>query len=251
MIIDAHNHVGQISSPVWGNVCQMPENLLKLMDECGIDQAVIWPMIQEHSVKGHQEAYEFIFRATKEEPRLIGFAYIDPRVGPELIGVVRQALTAMGLKGLKFHPFSNSHYIDHELVTPYIKLATEFDVPVTIHSDFACRYSNPHRIINLARKFPKAKLIMAHMGLDPTQVYSVPDLVKDFANIYLDLSGIPDMPNLVKKAVDVVGAQRVIFGSDTPDLHPKLALEKVRLANLTPEQEELVLGGSITRLLKV
>jgi hypothetical protein len=40
-----------------------------------------------------------------------------------------------------------------------------------------------------------------------------------------------------------------LFGSDGPWLHPGLELHKVRLLGLPPDQEGLILGGNIIRLL--
>jgi predicted TIM-barrel fold metal-dependent hydrolase len=56
-------------------------------------------------------------------------------------------------------------------------------------------------------------------------------------------------PEMIQRAVETIGAARVLFGSDGPGCIPALELEKVRLAGLSPEDEALVLGGNIQRLM--
>jgi uncharacterized protein len=53
----------------------------------------------------------------------------------------------------------------------------------------------------------------------------------------------------IVQAVARAGAKKVIFGSDGPWLHPGLELHKIRLLGLPPEQEALILGGNVLRLL--
>ena len=54
-------------------------------------------------------------------------------------------------------------------------------------------------------------------------------------------------PERIKVAVDIVGADRVIFGTGAPHLNPRQCMETVKLANLTEKDEELVLGGTLAK----
>ena len=56
-------------------------------------------------------------------------------------------------------------------------------------------------------------------------------------------------PEMIRRAVATIGAERVLFGSDGPGCVPALEIEKVRLVGLSPEDEALVLGGNIKRIL--
>jgi predicted TIM-barrel fold metal-dependent hydrolase len=56
-------------------------------------------------------------------------------------------------------------------------------------------------------------------------------------------------PARIREAIDAVGPARVLFASDGPGCNPRLELAKVRRAGLTQEEEELVCGGNIRRLL--
>jgi hypothetical protein len=51
------------------------------------------------------------------------------------------------------------------------------------------------------------------------------------------------------QALRRAGPRKLLFGSDGPWIHPGLELHKIRLLGLPAEQERLVLGGNVLRLL--
>ena len=53
----------------------------------------------------------------------------------------------------------------------------------------------------------------------------------------------------VEAMVEGVGAERVIFGTDTPLIDPFFGLAKITGADITEEQKELILGKNIMRLI--
>jgi predicted TIM-barrel fold metal-dependent hydrolase len=67
-------------------------------------------------------------------------------------------------------------------------------------------------------------------------------------NIVLETSATP-YPDKIREAVERIGAERVVFGSDGPVSSPVLEREKVMIADLSPEETDLVLGGNAARLL--
>jgi predicted TIM-barrel fold metal-dependent hydrolase len=56
-------------------------------------------------------------------------------------------------------------------------------------------------------------------------------------------------PALIRRAIDVVGAERVLFATDGPGCSPRLEVRKVELAGLSVAERELVYHGNIERLL--
>jgi uncharacterized protein len=69
-----------------------------------------------------------------------------------------------------------------------------------------------------------------------------------YPNIYTDTAGTRRF-DLVAEAVQKAGADKVLFGSDGPWLHPKLELEKILPLRLPQHEEKLVLGGNLSRLI--
>src|SRR5437660_126543 len=56
-------------------------------------------------------------------------------------------------------------------------------------------------------------------------------------------------PRMIKRAVETIGPKRVIFASDGPGCDPRIEVEKVRMAGLTDDQEQLVFADNIQALL--
>jgi uncharacterized protein len=67
-------------------------------------------------------------------------------------------------------------------------------------------------------------------------------------NVYADTAGVRRFDYIVQ-AIKRAGARKLIFGSDGPWLHPEVELHKIRVIGLAPEEESLILGGNIRRLL--
>jgi uncharacterized protein len=68
--------------------------------------------------------------------------------------------------------------------------------------------------------------------------------------VYTDTSGVRRFDYLLQ-AIDRGGADKVLFGSDGPWLHPGLELYKIRLLGLSRQEEALVLGKNLLRLIPV
>ena len=74
-------------------------------------------------------------------------------------------------------------------------------------------------------------------------------LAQQHANLYLDLSGSYITGPWIARMVREAGAERVIFSSDIPFIDLRYSLGRVVFAQLTAEEQKLVLGGNIRRLM--
>ena len=75
----------------------------------------------------------------------------------------------------------------------------------------------------------------------------VPEIIK---NVYFDTAASPFLyrPEIFTTVAGLVGADRVLFGSDYPLIGQERALREARQAGLEPEDEEAVLGGNAARV---
>ena len=82
------------------------------------------------------------------------------------------------------------------------------------------------------------------------------DLAEAHDNLLLDLSGVV-LLNKIPQAIDLIGAGRLLFGTDGPHLKPdtvgfaRAELDKIRGLHLDPADEDAILGGTIARLLGI
>jgi predicted TIM-barrel fold metal-dependent hydrolase len=243
MIIDAHAHCD-----VRFGWVHTPEVLLRIMDEGGIDQACITGLAD---IPGDDaESYPRFLAALRAHPKRIvaGYLRLNPWYGARARELFIRSVREDGIKGLKLHPTTIILPPHAPAVIEFVQLAGELGVPVLFHSGDDPN-AMPLQIGKCAAACPATNIIMGHMG----GVFFWEDALRvaqKYPNVYLDPSGNP-RPDIIRKAVDAVGAERVVFGTDMPAMHPRVERMKIELAHLTPEQEALVSHRNIARLMQL
>ena len=123
-------------------------------------------------------------------------------------------------------------------------------------------------------QFPSLKLVGSHLGGGICEVvgrmdyaYSLPDfafflgsyepmLIKHPPSHYLKMMYLESTcyhPPAARCAIDTVGVDRFIFGTDAPPMIPlkRAGFEMMDRIGLTPAEREKVMGGNAARLLKL
>jgi len=236
-IVDAHTHLGDF--PLF-NVKLDAESMIKIMDEYGIEKAVVFSLPNELTLK-----------AVKKYPeRLIGFIWINPHQGEKALKQIDQAIVKWGFKGIKMHPLLDSYLPDQDVVHPVMERARKYRIPVLFHCGHP-PWSLPWHFSSLADRFPDVTVILGHMGHGHiVYINGAIDVAKKHDNIYLETSGMP-MHSKIKEAVKVLGADRVLYGSDMPFGHPAYEILKVRVSGISEEDLRLVLRENILRMLRL
>ncbi len=242
MIIDAHCHIGETP-----HYRQTPEELLRQMDDNGVDKAVICSA-GHHITVDNEEGNRMLAAAVRTHPsRFYGFAAVNPWYGERGVRELHRALDN-GLVGLKLHPSMQGYWAHDPIVRPLVEAAIERDIPIYIHSGTPV-YSLPLQIIELAEQYPQGKFIMGHMGGADFYV-DVPSSAHRAPNVLYETS-LTCHVGYVDETVLKAGHERVLFGSDSPTSQQSVELLKIRLAILTDAQREDVLGNNMARLLGI
>lgn len=240
MIIDAHAHLDEVKAFGWEDT---PKKLIRLMDEAGIEKSVVTTYADE---PGPEDGLDRLKEYVSTHPnRFIGFPRIDPRYGDEAMEAFETAIKDYGMQGLKLHPVSNLSNPFAEFTIRFLDRADELDVPVLIHS--GDRIMCLPRQIGEAASQTDATLIMAHVGGFFNAREAV-EVASEHKNIVLESSAFP-YPRVLQDAVDRLGAERVIYGSDQPAANPHTELEKIRTLNISDEQREKILFRNIAEIL--
>jgi predicted TIM-barrel fold metal-dependent hydrolase len=174
--------------------------------------------------------------------RLIGFAFVHAsRDAGQIFQMVERAVTRWKFRGLKVH----GH--DAMPTREVCEAARAFRLPMLI--DVAGHAS----VVEMfAPQYPDVNFIIPHLGSfadDWRAQQQVVDQLVRYPNVYADTAGVRRFDYVVQ-AVKRAGPKKVLFGSDGPWLHPGVELHKIKLLGLQPEQEALILGGNLLRLIK-
>jgi predicted TIM-barrel fold metal-dependent hydrolase len=241
MIVDAHTHVDEAG--LW---VDPPEAILQRMDEAGIDRAVIMTY-RNAPVPDGADPLDYIAEVTRRHPRLIGFARMNPRFGELAVAELERGFRDLGMKGLKLHPVAYVLPPTANEVLALIRTAASWHAPTLFHCGDE-EFTLPFQIAQAAALVPEATIILGHMG----GYFHVEDAIqaaRAWPNLVLETSAMP-YPDMIKRAVDEVGPQRVIFASDGPGCDPTIEVAKVRMAGLDSAAEELVFARNIEHLLE-
>jgi predicted TIM-barrel fold metal-dependent hydrolase len=234
------------------------QDVLEMLEEYQIDRAVVFPDISGLSGAPAKvaEANEFVAGAVTAFPeKLVGFATANPAHGGEGLEELKRAVNELGLSGLKLHPAPQGFAISNRTqVDPFFEMASRLGVPVVIHAGrshagIAYVTLNLFEVKTLADAFPQVTIILAHMGWGGRDCIGIDVLAAECPNVWFDTSGVND-EKLIRQVVKQAGADRVMYGSDFPRLHPRVEMLKVEMAGLGEEDEKKVMGVTAMKLLE-
>ncbi|MBQ9368823.1 MAG: amidohydrolase family protein [Victivallales bacterium] len=178
-----------------------------------------------------------------------GFCFLNPDNPPEfLVEEANRCLDMPEFIGIKMEVCTNCRSTK---LDPFMKILEERNLPLLHH----CWYkttgkhrfeSDPSDIADLARRFPKVKIVMAHLcGIG---IRGVEDVV-DCPNVCIDTSGAQPEAGLVEYAVKRIGAERIVYGSDATCRTFGAQLAKIREADITEAERKLIFCDNARRLL--
>ena len=242
--IDAHTHFGKKGKGLPPNT---PEERIKVMDEIGMDAMITCPPYASISRdRTYDDANKFILDVMRKYPgRFFGLARINPHFRKKAVKRAEKALRE-GFWGIKFHPRNEAFPINsRELVFPIMEKVEEYGGLVLFHTGEIV-YSHPTLVGDVADHFPDIPIIIGHLG---GAFYDDAILVaKWFDNVFLETSFCKGV-HVIEKAVEVAGAEKVIYGSDYPQGCIEVETLKIELANISKRDKELILGRNIQRIL--
>ncbi len=240
MIIDFHTHVDE--APAFGWI-DPPEKIIGLLDEAGIDRAVVMTYTDLPGVNPAALDY-IVASAEKFSGRLLPFVRLNPSY-PEAVSLLPEALDR-GVRGVKLHPTTTLAHPAGDPTVTLLRRCGELRLPVLFHCGDD-PYTTPEAIALAAAAAPECSVVLGHMG-GYFHVEAAIDVADRYPNIYLETSAMP-YPPMIAAAVDRIGADRVLFGSDGPGCNPQLELDKIRMLQLGADVEAKVLGGNAAALL--
>jgi uncharacterized protein len=239
MIIDCHCHAGKgdgLTGP-WDTDASLGKYLQRAA-RAGIQKTVLFAAFHSNYLHANRQ----VARIVNSRPeRFYGFAFVHPSLDKQRIfGLVHEAVTKLGFVGIKVHRH------DASITRAICEAAVVFQLPILYDV-----MGEVWTVRLLAEEYPQVNFIIPHLGSfadDWKAQIAFIDILVGYPNIYTDTSGVRRF-DLLLEAVKRAGAQKILFGSDGPWLHPNLELAKVYMLGLPTQQKELILGGNFLRLI--
>lgn len=244
MIIDMHMHIDDVPALGWN---MSAAECIERMDEAVVDAAAVMTIVDLPGI--NPNALELIARACAEhEGRLFGFIRLHPWYGAEAVELLVRAVEKSGFRGLKLHPVSSLAHPSGDDTINLVRRAGELGVPTLFHCGDE-PMTTPLSIEPAAIACPDSTVILGHMG-GYFHVDEAIEVAERCPNVVLETSAMP-YPDKIREAVERIGPERVIFGSDGPVSSPVLEREKVTIAGLSAQDTEMVMGLNAARLLRL
>jgi predicted TIM-barrel fold metal-dependent hydrolase len=241
MIVDGHCHAGsgeRLTAP-WNTSAPLGAYLRRAR-AAGIDRTVVFAPFANNYARANADVAAIVRR---HAGRLIGYACVHPlRDAGRVRELVGRAVREWGFRGVKVHR------LDAPATREVCEAAVAFGVPLLY--DVA---GQPELLEQAAPQYPDLTIVVPHLGSfnDDWRAHQrLVDQLLRLPNVLADTSGVRRFDYLVQ-AVRRVGPGRLVFGSDGPWLHPALELAKIRLLGLTSDEEALVVGGNLRRILRL
>lgn len=199
------------------------------------------------AVRGNDEAEKTVERIEG----LLQWVVIDPNQ-PRTYDQAKQMLRHDKCVGIKIHPEEHRYPIT-ERGHQIFRFAAEHGAVVLAHTGES--NSLPEDFVPFANEFAEMKLILAHLGNgydgDPThQVRAIQS--GRHGNLFVDTSSANSItPKLIEWATREVGAERILFGTDTPLYFSPMQKVRIEHADIGDHEKRLILRDNAVRLLQL
>jgi predicted TIM-barrel fold metal-dependent hydrolase len=234
--------------------------LLQLMDDAGVDIAVL-PAEDAETTMGMKTPNEKVAEfAAKAPERMIGMAAVDPHKGMRAVRELEYAVKELNMKALCLEPWLHKIRSNDKLYYPIYAKCVELDIPVWVHTSLnfvpqlTMDFGRPIYLDEVAGHFPELKIIAGHGGWP--WVNEMMAFLWRHANAYTDISAV--RPKYVE--ADNTGWEtlmrygnsllqdKILFGTAWPAQPLKENVEAVRAMPLKPQVIDKWLGGNAKRL---
>lgn len=166
-------------------------------------------------------------------------------------GLSLLAETAAHWSALKLHPSLVRVPANDALLAPWYAQAAELRLPVLVHCGRWVEMSGYQLALDAAAKHPELSFILGHMGGDsPHLVRACARALRELGlkNCWLGTESIRE-PWLLHHAIDQLGPERLVFGSDYNLNHPEPGRRLLEVMDLPPDSLEAILYRNISGLL--
>jgi len=249
-VIDCHAHLHHHSRATWE---VDDRKLIEAADQLDIEQlccSILTPR-RPATAEGFQECNRWIADGMRRFPgRVRGYCYVNPGHPQAALEEIRRCVEDHGFAGIKLY---NEHTCIDPVVFPVVELAIELNVPILHHAGHAHylmedqpRISDGGHLAELARRYPEAKLICAHLCGGGDWEWTIKAL-RHAPTVFLDTSGSVTDEGTVELAARVLGADRLVFGCD---MSMTASVGRIRGADLSARDKAKILGGNMAKLLQ-
>ncbi len=238
--------------------------------KAGVNYCVTLPVATDQKQVRHMNDRAISANMLFPETGLLPFGAIHPDFSDWKQELTR--LAHSGIKGIKIHPVFQKVNLNDLRYLHIMDKAAELGLIILTHTGFDIDSPNeifctPKMILQVYQDLGQIPLILAHMG--GWRQWDEAEYLLAKTPFYLDTayclgSIIPlagdtwtggSLETMTQKQflhfVKVFGAERLLFGSDSPWRYQKASVDEINSLPLSLEERKAILGENAARLLKL
>lgn len=237
------------------------EDLIASMDRDGVDISIVanysWST-PEFCVATNDYILESVARYPK---RLIGFcavsSYTDDASLKEIERCVRGGIRGVG----ELRPDTQSlDYTQKNVIRPFADLLRNNHLILLTHASEPVGHNYPGKgnavpelLLKFIVNFADTPVVCAHWGGGMPFYTLMPEVRDALENVYCDTAASPYLyrPEIYLQVSQLIGADRILFGSDFPVISPSRIIDEIQAAELPEENKAEILYGNARRLLGI
>ena len=237
------------------------EELIDSMDKAGIEISVIvnigW-MTHELCV----ETNDYILESIACYPqRLVGFCTVQPLSTGATIAEIERCAKG-GARGIgEMRPDMQLFDLrDEEIVSPFVEALKKHQLILLTHASEPVGHDYPGKgiitpdmLYPFITRYPDLTIICSHWGGGLPFYTLMPEVKQAIKNVYFDTAASPFLysSQIYNQVSQLVGADKILFGSDYPLLAQTRLLQEIGAADLPEEAKSLILSGNARKLLGI
>ena len=242
-VVDSHVHLG--TCRVFGRDLRA-EDVLGSMDQHDVGLSIVQPYPGAPDATAVHDSIAALRESSGG--RVVGLASFNPhRDEDEYFAEIERCVSQLGFVGVKLHTIGHALDPTSRDATTVFTTARELGIPVMVHTGPGLPFSDPALLLGPARTFADVTIILAHAGhgIVTGNALAVADVCE---NIVLETSWC--RPGDIGVMVQRLGADRVMFGTDSPN---NVATEFAKYGSLDLDEatRAAVLGGTARRVFRL
>jgi len=278
MIIDFHTHIfpSRIkqerekyidTDPIFKNLYSQKnskiataDELIESMDKDGVDISVVlnigWTT-QEMCV----ETNDYILESINRYPRrLTGFCTVQPHSGQKALDEIERCVKG-GIKGVgEMRPDTQLFSTFDKEMAQFFEVINKHNLILLTHASEPVGHQYPGKgtvtpelLYPFITVNPASTIVCAHWGGGLPFYALMPEVKEAMSNVYFDTAASPYLynPQIYNEVIRLVGADKILFGSDYPLLPQSRYLKEIASLDLPEEVKNLILSVNACRLLGI
>jgi len=241
-IVDVHAHWGSWHFP---SRCHGREDLYRILDAAGIEKVVLSSTLalQLDLRRGNAELAQLVER--DGERRLFAAVVVNPRQREQSLADLRRFARHERFLAVKYHPHYSRTPTSAPETMELVAAAREEGFNAFMLHTYGAAEARDN--LEILRRHPQAVLFLFHMGGPEPEAAA--EAARPYPNALLEPSSTPASRGKIARALEAVGAERVVFGTDLTLLSPFHTLGMVLEENLEEAVLRKVLRDNALRLL--